>query len=208
MTPFIYQASEATGVYWTKMDVVFLPPPGAAAGNPLRLDSQDIVQYAALIQRLAIRDDNQPVQETNGATLYGTGIRDGHSVYLPNSGGQWQPSFDRAVVSIEVVAETPEKVATVTAELATKIENASQEQQDRMGISEKALITTDLSPTAPSISYHPAKPKFAVGALVLLALGLAGGASSGAERLTEWLRNRRRERMQSLHQIDTRVSLR
>jgi hypothetical protein len=191
MIPVLFQAAEAKGVYWTRVNVVFLPPPGAAGGNPLRSDSQDLVQYAAVIERLALEETSDPPMVTNGASLYGTGIRNGYSVYLPNTGTQWQPSFPRAVVAIEVVAEDAASVSRLAEELAAKLDVASTRQQDALGVVRAAHITTELSPAAPDVTYHAARPASAVAALSFLALGLATAAAMLAEAAERAVRNRK-----------------
>lgn len=193
MLPLTANAAEAKGVYWTRLDVVFLPPPTAAAGNPLRSDSQDIVQFAAVIQRLAITKSSKPPLQTNGASLYTTGIRNGYSVYLPNSGTQWQPSFPRAVISIEVVAEDAASVTRVAGELADKIASEAVRQQDAMGVIPSAHISTESSPSIANVSYHPASPMKAVAALLVLALGISAAAAHIADRLAMYQRHNPKE---------------
>lgn len=183
MMPVVWTARKTEGVYWTQQNVVFLPPPGAAAGNPLRSDSQDIVQFAAVIQRRAIAKTSDPPLETNGASLFATGIREGYSVYLPNAGTQWQPSYDRAVITIEVVAETPEAVLASVKSLSDRLAAVASEEQQKLGVIQKAHITTELSPSAPSVSYHGTRNNAAAGALILLALGLSVGAATIADKL-------------------------
>lgn len=185
MLPFVWQARETTGVYWTRVNVVFLPPPGAAAGNPLRSESQDVVQFAAVIQRLAITESSIPPLETNGAILYATGIRNGYSVYLPNAGTQWQPSYNRASIAVEVVAEDAESVTRMATELAEKIAAAATEQQDALGVQRGAHITTVLSPSAAVVSYHTGKPAHATAVLLVLTLGLAAAAVQLFDRLPQ-----------------------
>ncbi len=176
MAPLIVAASQGKGIYSAKQEVVFLPPPGAAAGNPLRLDSEDIVQFAAVIERRAIAKSHEPQLQTNGASLYTTGVREGYSVNLPNAGSQWEHSFKRAVVEVEAVAEDPATAEKLVAELARKISATATQEQDALGVSRSAHITTE--PSAAAVSYHASSPVAAAMALVLLALGLGAGAAA------------------------------
>jgi polysaccharide biosynthesis protein PslJ len=191
MAPLIIAAGQSKGVYWARQNVVFLPPPGAAAGNPLRSDSQGVVQFAAVIQRRAIASSSEPRLDTNGASLYSTGIREGYSVYLPNAGTQWQPSFDRAVVTVEAVAEDPATVEKMVAELTGKVAAAAAREQDTLGVAAGARITTEHSPAATTVSYHASRPVAAVTLLILLALGLAAGAAAAARRIPRYSGRRR-----------------
>jgi hypothetical protein len=189
MLPLILSTGQSKGVYWTREDVVFLPPPGAAGGNPLRSDSGDIVQFAAVVQRRALAKGSEPPLETNGARLYSTGIRQGYSVYLPNSGTQWQPSYGRAVVSIEVVAEDSASVSRVADELAGKVAAVASREQDALGVTRAAHITTEVSPS--NVSFHANRPIAAAVALTVLALGLGAAGAAVADRLLLRYRSRR-----------------
>ncbi|TQJ68627.1 O-antigen ligase [Arthrobacter sp. SLBN-100] len=201
MAPFVVAASQSKGVYWARQDVVFLPPPGAAAGNPLRSDSQDIVQFAAVIERRAIAKGSEPQLKTNGASLYSTGIREGYSVYLPNGGTQWQPSFGRAVVTVEAVAEDPATVEKMVAELTGKVAAAAVQEQDSLGVAGTARITTEGSPSAITVSYHASRPTAAAVVLVLLAFGLCTGAAAVAGRVPRYPVRRRQQTMGGAEEI-------
>jgi hypothetical protein len=194
MTPLIVAASQSKGVYSANQDVVFLPPPGAAAGNPLRLDSEDIVQFAAVIERRAIAKSSEPQLKTNAASLYTTGVREGYSVYLPNAGSQWEPSFNKAVVKVEAVADDPATAEEIVAGLAGKLAAAAAREQYTLGVSRSAHITTERSPSATAVSYHASSPTAAAMALVLLALGLGAGAASAYRIIRLTARRRQKER--------------
>lgn len=177
MVPIIIAAGQSKGVYWSRVDVVFLPPAGAAAGNPLRSDSQDVVQFAAVIQRRAITKSAEPDIELNGASLFAAGIREGYRVYQPNAGSQWQRSFKRAVVSIEVVSEDEATATQRAMQLADSITLSAGQEQRALGVIPTARISTELSPSVPTTSYHGTNRPAAVGALTVLALALASGAA-------------------------------
>lgn len=190
MFPAVLQAGGSTGVYWSKVDVVFYPPSGAAAGNPLRADSQATIHYAAMVERLVNGERGHSEPGTTNANLYGTGLRNGYSIYIPSSGGQWQNSFDRSAITVEVVAETQHDVGKVLAGIVDRIEQTASERQEAMGVIPQSYITTSLSPSTPEISYQPAEPAYAASALAVLAIGLAVAAASFVDRLT--LRRARR----------------
>lgn len=173
----VLHASRPSGIYWSKVDVVFYPPSTASGGNPLRSDALGIVHYAALIERLVDGHQNRPLLETTGAALYGTGLRHGYAIYLPNAGGQWQTQFNRAAISVEVVGESAAEVRSVQTGLVEKLKAAADERQASMGVIRRSFITTSLSPESPEIQFHPARADYAAAALSLLALGLAIAAA-------------------------------
>lgn len=190
MLPLIITAGHGKGVYWTRMDVVFLPPPGAAAGNPLRSDSQGVVQFAAVIQRRAIAKGAEPNIELNGASLFATGIREGYRVYQPNAGSQWQQSFKRAVVSIEVVSEDEASAGQRAMQLADSITLSAGQEQKALGVIPAARITTELSPSVPTVSYHDTNNAAAMAALTILAIALSVGAACTVDRARLKVRNK------------------
>jgi len=190
MLPLIIAAGHGKGVYWTRVDVVFLPPPGAAAGNPLRSDSQDVVQFAAVIQRRAIAKGAEPNVDLNGASLFATGIREGYRVYQPNAGSQWQQSFNRAVVSIEVVSEDEATAAQRAMQLADSITLSAGQEQKALGVIPTARISTELSPSVPTISYHGTNNPAAMVALTVLASTLAAGVACAIDRAKLKVRNK------------------
>ncbi|KQR73253.1 hypothetical protein ASF98_22530 [Arthrobacter sp. Leaf337] len=191
MVPAVLQAAGATGVYWSKVDVVFYPPSGAAAGNPLRADSQATIHYAAMVERLVNGERGNTESGTTSADLYGTGIRNGYSVYIPSSGGQWQSSFDRSAITVEVVAETRDDVSRVLTGIVDRIETTAVERQEAMGVIPRSYITTSLSPGTPEVSYQPSKPVYAASALAVLTAGLAIAAAGLVDRLTLHVAGRR-----------------
>ena len=49
----------------------------------------------------------QPKESSSGAgtqtTLIAQGVTKGHQIRLPNSGGQWDPNFDKPYLDVQVV---------------------------------------------------------------------------------------------------------
>ncbi|NMR28209.1 hypothetical protein [Crystallibacter degradans] len=192
MMPVIVQAQQAVGVYWTKVDLMFLPPPGASALNPLRADDGVTIPYAALVERSFNSLDHPPAIHTSGAPLYGTGIRSGYAVYLPNTGTQWESSFSRPAITLEVVQESPEEVLTVLAGLQQNLDRLAVTPQERMGVTPKARITTQLAPESPRVMYIDARNTRAVVALLVLTLSLAVATATMVDRLV--LKRQREQR--------------
>ena len=79
------------GVYWTKAEMTFIQPTDTF-GNPLRMNSESLVYFAAAVEREFNRQPTKARACSSTATLYGRGIREGFAVSLFSVGNQWQPS--------------------------------------------------------------------------------------------------------------------
>jgi len=173
--PLALHASSVRGVYWAKYDVVFLLPPGASDNNALRNGASNIVFYAAMIQRQYTSTHKVVKVQTNGAPLYGSGVRSGVSMYLPDTGGQWQSNFNRPAITVEVVAETEAEANSLAGATARQIRDMALKPQADLGVVPKAYISTTTNPERPTAEYVDVRNKRAVGATALVALGAGTG---------------------------------
>ncbi|MGP5220323.1 hypothetical protein [Arthrobacter rhombi] len=195
MTPVLVAAQGATGIYYLQADVVFLPPPQSVAGNSLRGEPGQTVYFAAMIDRQLAGEDPDPVPSTTDAPLYATGLRDAHSTFLPNNGGQWQTNFNRPVIAVEVVGETHTEVEADFERLLRRIEELRKKPQADMDVAADSYITTTLSPELPEVQYIGVRSKRAMVAFGIVALGASTGVTLVGDRLLEsWKRRRRRSR--------------
>lgn len=188
--PAVLIAQRAQGVYYSAFSVSVMMPPGATAGNPLWTGSDGMVPYAALVQRMVTGDDAHTAIETVAAPLYGTGARNATRIYLPNSGGQWRSAFRSPDIMVEIVGPTRSEVAARSAQAVVDIERASQRPQREMGVPERALITTSVSPPTPWVAYVGIRTARAVVGIAALALAVCVGAAVVADRLADRLQRR------------------
>ncbi|MES2094822.1 MAG: hypothetical protein V4531_13575 [Actinomycetota bacterium] len=188
----IFAAQRVPGVYWTQVDVVFLPPKSA---NALEDQNTSIVQFVAVIEREfnGIRNDSRSA--SSSGTLYGEGVRSGWQVSFPNNGGQWQNNFNRPALSIEVVDASPTKVAAVAASLSKRVSSLVEQRQDRTGIAPENFVTTIDSPSPPVVRFI--RGSDARASIALAALGAVVGVLSAAllDRVMAAARSRPRRRL-------------
>ena len=92
------------GVYYTRTQIVFLAPSSTYYPNSLATQSEDIVDTAGVVAKKV----TGPVPVTKYAsadvTLVGIGIRDGWSLVVPDTGGQWGTNFQSQILNLEIVA--------------------------------------------------------------------------------------------------------
>lgn len=184
MLPVTLMATQAQGVYYSRADVLFLVPSALVGGNSLQADPAQTLSFAAVVEQRINAERPSAAPRSTSAPLYGTGVRNTHTVYIPNSGGQWQLSFSRPVITVEVVADSSETAAAVLDQLVDRISELAAESQAEKGIGPAARITTELSPGLPYVMHVSVRNDRAAISLILLTIGLAGGIPLVAERLT------------------------
>ncbi len=76
-----------TGVYWAQTDVVFLAPKSDRYPNSINQTSGSVIAMAGLVANQLDGNDERSATSSAGATLAGSGVREGIQVRVPNSGG-------------------------------------------------------------------------------------------------------------------------
>jgi len=182
------------GVYATRVSVVFLGPAGQVNDNSLTPTPATLVHFAAIIERQYNGEVLENRFAAPSATLYGSGVRVGHSVTLVNRGGQWGRAFSDPVLSIDVVDSSEERVLAVLDETVERVTQLSEAQQERMGVSEGEAISTLRSPQVAIVEYTGgSRARASAG---ILALGALVGVSGALvlDRALERRSERRNER--------------
>jgi hypothetical protein len=120
-------------------------------------------------------------------TLVGMGVRDGWSLRLPDTGGQWATNFATQRLLLDIVAPSREEVEEHQGELIDRVADELRALQDDMGVPVEAQITVIAAPES-TVIYHVAGSR--ARALGMTAL-LGGGATIAAVIVLE---RRRRAR--------------
>jgi hypothetical protein len=169
-------AVERPGVYWTTVQLRFIAPTSAANPNTLQLASSSLVMMAGAVGQMV--DDRQGPRVTSpDVDITGLGIRNGWSVTLPNSGGQWANNFASPFLQIEAVGPSIAEVATTMQRLINLISADLLQLEQRSGVDPHNYVRTQLTPlTGPQFYYQVGSRIRAGLASVLLGLGLTLGA--------------------------------
>lgn len=147
-----------SGVYTTQTVVQFIhlePSQGAISPNS-DIENGNFIAFAGAVASEV--NNGRPVLNYawETAPLYGAGMRDGVRVSIPDSGGQWMQSFNRAEIVIQIVGRTRESVEARQQELLTKVEESSRTLQgpaynNRQSIRTSVVpLTTTIEHVSPS----------------------------------------------------------
>lgn len=172
-------------VFWTRVDVVFLPP--SRGGNVFEGSDESLVFYAAAIERELVGGPQAVVLSSPDARLYGAGVDEGYSTTLARTGGQWQSSFNQPVLTVQVVMPTAEEAAVETQRLLDEVDALADARQAEAGVAPDERIVTQRSPDHPQITRVVGSSTRTLAGIGALGLALAAGALA----LDGW-RSRRR----------------
>lgn len=148
-----YGTTLDAGVYWSRTQVVFLAPQSAAFPNTLRTTSEDIIITAGVVAKAVAGPDRVTKYASPDATLVGEGLREGWSIRLPDTGGQWATHFAQQVLYVEVVGTTAEEVDERQAALVDRIAEELHELQSGAGVAPVNEITVTVAPES-TVVHH------------------------------------------------------
>ncbi|MCL3817848.1 hypothetical protein [Aeromicrobium wangtongii] len=174
--------ASSSDVYSSQANVVFLEPPTAQHPNSLTSASAGLIATAGYVEKIVNAGSQKPATATN-VTLLGRGVRNGYTIDLPDSGGQWSHNFDQATLSVQVAGPSEAVVRARLDRLVTRIRAVARDLQTTADVPADEMIRTDLAPAEPGVERAGGNPIRAVGATVLLGLGLTVSAVIGLDRL-------------------------
>jgi hypothetical protein len=159
-------------VYWSRTEVVFLAPTSRLYPNSLSAPSEDLIITAGVVAKRVTGPGATLKYASPEANLVGIGVRDGWSVKLPDTGGQWAPNFARQVLSVEVVAPDREKLLARQRELIDRIARELDALQRERGVDPVNDITVTVQPETSAV--------YELGGSKIRTLGMVGILGGGA----------------------------
>jgi len=171
------------GVYYTRTQIVFLAPSSSYYPNTLATQSEDIIDTAGVVAKRIIGPGPVTKFASPDVTLIGEGIRDGWSLGLPDTGGQWGTNFQTQILNLEIVAPARETVLQRQTEMLQRVHDELDALQRERGVEPINDITVQAAPRS-TIIYHVggSKPR-ALGMVAALGLGVTAALVVVAERL-------------------------
>jgi hypothetical protein len=173
---FGHLAAADRSVYWTRTEVVFLAPTSRLYPNQLNTTSEDLIITAGVVAKKVDGPAKILKFASTDANLIGEGVREGWSVLLPDTGGQWAPLFASQTLVVEVVGPSPEWVAAKRQALIDRIVAKLAALQRQQGVAPRNAITTTIAPPAGVISQVSGSRLRAVAMTGILGIGTTFGA--------------------------------
>jgi hypothetical protein len=180
---------EDRSVYWTRAEVVFLVPQNEYHPNALGESSESVIITAGAVAKSVLGPDRLPKYASPDVSLIGAGIRQGWSITLPDTGGQWSTNFDSQVLMIEAVGPSRQFVLSTADDLRGSIAESLRALQEVESVAPENMITIKASPNVPAI-YRVSGSRPRALAMTML---LGGGLTLAAVVVLDARRSRRDE---------------
>lgn len=137
--------------YSSKVDLVFVQPGTGSVAKASDNVVPSLIDFAGIIQRRVSQEGSPVDLPSSSVTLYGSGVRNGYSITLPNSGTQWTVSYTRPVLVVQAVGNSPDQVRQTLSRVLTQIESTAYALQADEGAPAEKFIVVDRSPSSPEI---------------------------------------------------------
>jgi hypothetical protein len=141
------------GVYFARTELAFLAPTSTLYPNALRTQSEDIIDTAGVVAKRISGPAEVTKFSSPDVTLIGLGVRDGWSLRLPDTGGQWAVNFATQMLILDVVGPSREAVSNRQSELIVRVQDELDQLQRDADVDPVNDITVIPAPDTPVI-YH------------------------------------------------------
>lgn len=196
------------GTYSTKTIVTFRLAESATLATDNGTDSESVVAFAGAVAAQINRGRPTPRYSSTDAPFYGAGVREGVLVGLRDEGSQWAPSFDSALIEIQIVGRTSRWVEDQQAAILTEIGRAVDAQQVTVGRADNRLTASvePLTKRIDYITYSRSTVLAAVGAMIAAAVIVAAWVAVWADKRVTHRRNQPPGRSPNAHRVGVLTS--
>ena len=170
------------GIYFTRTNLVFLAPTSSNYPNALRTQSTDVIDTAGLVAKRLTGPGEVTKYASPDVTLVGLGVRDGWSLRLPDTGGQWATNFATQMLVLDVVGPTREIVEQRRDYLVQRTAQELDRMQRDAGVAPVNDITVIPAPASAVVHHVTGNRLRALGMTALLGVGLTGAAALVVDR--------------------------
>ena len=141
------------GVYFTRTELAFLAPTSTLYPNALRTQSEDIIDTAGVVAKRVMGPGKVAKFAAPDVTLVGLGVRDGWSIRLPDTGGQWASNYATQRLVLDVVGPTKEGVEARQDELVRQVQHELSSLQEDAAVAPVNRITALPAPES-TVIFH------------------------------------------------------
>lgn len=174
------------GVYFTRMQIVFLAP-STWYRNVLQTTPEAVMVTASAVAKRVVGADDVIKYGSLDATIVGTtSMREGVWVRAEDQGGQWAPDFRTPIIVADVVAPSAARVREIQYETIQRIQLELDQLQTELQPKAKDLIAMQVAPDA-TIIYHVRGDR-------IRALGMTAVLGGFTTLTVVWILERRRGR--------------
>lgn len=181
-------AASADASYFTRTELVFLAPTSSLYPNALRTQSEDIIITAGVVAKEISGPGKVTKFASPDVTLIGLGVRDGWSLRLPDTGGQWATNFATQRLFLDIVGPSESRVKEQQTMLIDRVQKDLAALQRKHDVDPANAITMITAPESTTI-FHVGVNRARVLAMTTI-LGI--GATVAAVVFRQFLRRRAR----------------
>jgi hypothetical protein len=148
-------------------------PMGDLLFNPLAQPGEGVVPFAGAIARAVAQRPPAYRFSSALAPIFGSGETDATAIRPYDAGGQWNRSFTRPFVIIDVVSSTAEGARARMVAATAQVESAVRALQDQAGVAADVRVDVFPAVTTPPIAEVRGSRVRALGMSVLVGFGVA-----------------------------------
>jgi hypothetical protein len=141
------------GVYFSRTEITFLAPSSQRYPNSLQTTSGDLIITAGIVAKRVEGPAAIPKFADSSVNLVGEGVREGWSLRLPDTGGQWASNFASQTLILDVVGPTRESVQTQQTAVLDEVAHELYALQREQSVDPVNDITTTATPASAVISH-------------------------------------------------------
>lgn len=196
------------GVYWSRVDAVFLAPADPNYPNALASGAAGPIITAGLVEKV-FNQDRPPLSKTTSmeTTIVGRGVYDGVMVRAYDSGGQWAYHFNRPVLDVQVAGPTEDVVRERMAATLSEISEIADELQGSLGVAPPSRVSIEPLASSAPVHHNDGDRTRALGMTVVLGAAATVVAQAVLDRVREGRSARRRAQPSAREQTRPAVQL-
>lgn len=171
------------GCFTTSTVVTFTWPAHVIILPSSGVEDFSVIAFAEVVANEINEGQPAPPFASKEASLYGSGVRRGVIVGLPDSGGQWASWHTRAEIEIQIVGRTYEEVQNRQTSLLDRVFQITREQQTSSPADGRIrAVVLPMTTGIDEITSSRLSRLAALAALLISAMLLSGGGSIWLER--------------------------
>lgn len=160
------------GVYFARTTLVFQAPTSAQYPNAIQTQLEAVIDTAGVVAKRVSGPDKVIKFASPEVTLIGLGVRDGWSLRLRDTGGQWGSNFPVQMLTLDVVGPSAQAVQESQQAVIQRARQELNQLQRDAGVDPENDITFVASPASPVIySVQGNRPR-ALGMTAVLGISL------------------------------------